>query len=180
MRIAITGSHSCGKTTLAKLLSKETGLPFMRGDKMKDLMEEMFHGKSFDDLTEDENWQIETVGLDKRIEAENREDSFISDGCSLNSIAYIKAKIKDAESRPDFKKVRELAKVNAEKYNFIFYLPPEIPLEDDGFRPLSSEFRLKIDGLLRKILKDYKFYTIRGTLEERCNQIKEIIEAPGH
>lgn len=61
-------------------------------------------------------------------------------------------------------------------YDFIIYLPPELPLVNDGFRPLSPAFRSKIDSSLLEILKDYKFYTVRGDLRERVEQIKNIVK----
>ncbi|MBI2087035.1 MAG: AAA family ATPase [Candidatus Zambryskibacteria bacterium] len=106
----------------------------------------------------------------------NKNQSFVSDGCTLNSIVYLKTKVKNADKNPKFSEFCELAIKNAKKYDFIIYLPPELPLVDDGFRPLSPEFRSEINHLLLDILKDYKFYTVRGELKERIKQIKDIIK----
>ena len=167
MKIVITGAHSCGKTTLAKLYSSVSGLPFVRGDTMKKIMGEKFPGKSLIDLNDKENWELERAGLLARIKAEIECDSFVSDGCSLNSVVYLQAKVKDVEAIAGFKEFYELAIQNAKNYDLIIYLPPELPLVDDGFRPLSPEFRQKIDDSLLEILKDYKFYIVHGGLKER-------------
>ncbi len=175
MKIAITGTHSSGKTTLARSASELLGLQFMRGDTIKQIMEATFPNKSLDDLTKEENWKLESLGLDSRIDAEKEHESFISDGCTLNSIAYLTVKLGvDIKKIKDFNIFCDKAKKNAEKYDYIIYLPPEIPLENDGFRPMSEKFRIEIDKMLCEILKDYKFYVVKGSLEERLEQIKLI------
>ena len=174
MKIAITGAHSSGKTTLSKFFSQENNIPFVRGDTIKQIMERYFPGKSIEQLSDSENLELERLGLESRIKEESKSESFVSDGCTLNSIAYLKAKVKDVDKSPGFSEFYKLATKNAKNYDFIIYLPPELPLVDDGFRPLSPEFRLEIDYLLLEILKDYKFYTVRGELKERIKQLKNI------
>jgi len=176
MKIAITGVHSSGKTTLAKQCSEYFGLKYVRGDTMRTIMGRYFPDKSYDNLTKEEYWKLENIGLSERIKAEKKEGSFISDGCTLNSIAYAKAKLeKDIPAIKDFDKFYHIATTNAKHYDFIFYLPPEIPLIDDGFRPMSEKFRLLIDYTLLQILKDYTFYTVRGNPKDRLWQIEKII-----
>ena len=176
MKIAITGTHSSGKTTLAKRCSEYFGLKYVRGDTIRTIMEQYFPTKSYDDLTKEEYWKLENIGLLERIKAEKKEKSFVSDGCTLNSIAYAKAKLEeDIHMIKDFDKFSRVATDNAKHYDFIFYLPPEIPLVNDGFRPMDEKFRLLIDHLLLQNLKNYKFYTVSGSIEDRLRQIKKIM-----
>jgi len=176
MKIAITGVHSSGKTTLAKRCSEYFGLKYVRGDTIRTIMGRYFPDKSYDNLTKEEYWKLENIGLSERMKAEKKEESFISDGCTLNSIAYAKAKLeKDIHMIKDFDKFSRVATDNAKHYDFIFYLPPEIPLVDDGFRPLDKEFRLLVNRILLQNLKYYTFYTISGSIEDRLRQIEKII-----
>ena len=74
-----------------------------------------------------------------------------------------------------FDKFHRTATENAKHYDYIFYLPPEIPLINTGFHKLDKKFRLLVDRILLQILKEYKFSVISGSLEERLQQIEKII-----
>lgn len=177
MRIAITGTHSSGKTTLARLCSEYFGLRFVRGDTVQQIMRQHFPGKSLNVLTKKEQWKLENLVLLSRIRAEENQISFVSDGCTLNSIAYARAKLgKGVNKIKGFDQFCNLATDNALNYDFIIYIPPEIPLVDNGFRPTSKEFRLLVDRILCEILKDCKFYTVSGSPEERLRQIESVIK----
>lgn len=177
MKIAITGTHSSGKTTLARLCSECFGLKFVRGDTVRQILEQYFPGKSLTYLTKKEHWELESLVLSSRIRAEKDEISFISDGCTLNSIAYIRAKLGESANKiKGFDGFCNLAASNAKNYDFIIYIPPEIPLADDSFRSLNKEFRLLVDRIIFETLKDYKFYLVSGSPEERLHQIESIIK----
>ncbi|RLC12602.1 MAG: hypothetical protein DRI57_17505 [Deltaproteobacteria bacterium] len=59
------------------------------------------------------------------------------------------------------------------------YLPPEIPMDDDGFRPQDADYRNFIDHRLHELLTedDLSFHTIRGSVEERVGQIAGLCQA---
>ena len=46
MKIAITGTHSTGKTTLAKGISDAFGIPYVRGDKAIQICQSRFWSES--------------------------------------------------------------------------------------------------------------------------------------
>lgn len=50
-KIVITGTHSTGKTTLAKKISEELKIPFIRGDKAIELCSTYFPGQSINALS---------------------------------------------------------------------------------------------------------------------------------
>jgi len=178
MKIAITGVHSSGKTTLAKQCSEHFGLKLVRGDTIREIIRKYFPGKSYRSLTKEEYWKLENIGLAERIRAEKSCGAFVSDGCTLNSIAYARAEIGDEVVRLEgYTEFCNLARNNARYYDFIIYLPPEIPLTDDGFRPLDSEFRSRVDQILLEIFNDYTFYTVKGSVKERLEQVERIIGA---
>lgn len=88
MKVAVTGTYSSGKTTLAHACESNMGVPFVRGDTIRQIVQRNFPGKKYEDLTKEEFWLLEKLGLEARIVAEGGKDDFISDGCTLNSIAY--------------------------------------------------------------------------------------------
>ena len=175
MKIAITGVHSSGKTTLARFCSKKFDLPFVRGDTIHEIIKREFPSKKYDTLNLDECWKLENIGLRNRIAAEQQQSEYVSDGCSLNSIVYARAKLGDpVKEKEEFAEFYEMATENAKNYDFIFYIPPELPLVDDNLRPMDEEFRKLADCELLAILKGFTYFTIVGSVEERANMIQEI------
>jgi len=176
MKVAITGTHSTGKTTLAHACSESLGLDFVRGDTIKDTVEKLFPGKKVDKLSAEELWTLERVGLTNRIDAEQQYREFVSDGCTINSVAYALMGCGDVIKRRDgFDEFERIALTNAQLYTHLIYLPPEISLEDDGFRPMSNEFRHGVDEKIHTLLQGFPFYAITGTVDRRVEQIRRIV-----
>jgi nicotinamide riboside kinase len=65
------------------------------------------------------------------------------------------------------------------EYDVIIYVSPEgIEIEDNGVRTTNSEYRDKIDSVIKEILIEWppvKLIEVKGTIEERINKIKETI-----
>jgi nicotinamide riboside kinase len=65
------------------------------------------------------------------------------------------------------------------EYDVIIYVSPEgIEIEDNGVRTTNSEYRDKIDSVIKEILIEWppvKLIEVKGTTEERINKIKETI-----
>lgn len=70
---------------------------------------------------------------------------------------YLLLEVKD---KPEFAKFRDIALLNSKRYTHIFYLPPEIPLDNDGFRHTSDDFRQEIDKQIFTLLQDFQFFTM--------------------
>jgi nicotinamide riboside kinase len=63
-------------------------------------------------------------------------------------------------------------------YDYIFYISPEgLDIEDNGIRETNVEYRNEIDKTIQKLLFKYRpiFYTIKGSTEERIQQILKTI-----
>lgn len=62
-------------------------------------------------------------------------------------------------------------------YDYLFYVPIEISLEDDGIRPPGKDFQISHDRCLKALLDYYRipYHTITGTIEERMEQIRRIM-----
>lgn len=178
MKIVITGTHSSGKTTLARACSEHFKIPFLRGDTVREIMQRHFPGEHFYLSSDQDRWRREKIVLAERIKAEESKTSFVADGCTLNSIAYVEATIGRAiKDINEYKNFCKIALENAKKYDFIFYLPPEIPLERDNFRPTEDSFRMAVDQKLAQVLRKVSFFEVRGDVSSRLRRIKDIIES---
>jgi len=83
-------------------------------------------------------------------------------------------------------KIGDLARIlystTIEEYDAIFYLPPEIDIEDDGQRSIDVEFRNGVDELFQYYNRvtakhfDCDILTITGTVEQRAQAILDYIK----
>jgi len=170
MRIAITGAQSTGKSTLLSFLKKDIDL---KGFEFIEELTRQIAAKGIDINEDGGNFtQIFTV----TIHAENIvKKHFISDRCALDALVYTKWLY-------DNKKVDKwildyalgVAKEVLPRYDYIFYLPAEIPIEDDGVRSADKQFRDEILELFESYIieLDLNVITLSGSIVERGRQFK--------
>jgi len=170
MKIAITGAQSTGKSTLLNFLKKDDDL---KGFEFIEELTRQIAAKGININEEGSNFsQIFTV----TIHAENIvKKHFISDRCALDGLVYTKWLY-------DNKKVDKwmldyaegVAKEVLPRYDYIFYLPAEIPIEDDGVRSSNVEFRDQILDIFKYYIQelDIKIVNLSGTVVERAKQFK--------
>lgn len=170
MKIAITGAQSTGKSTLLRFLKKDADL---QGFDFIEELTRQIAAKGIDINEAGSNMsQIFTV----TIHAENiMKKHFISDRCALDGLVYTKWLY-------DNKKVDKwmldyavgVAKEVLPKYDYIFYLPAEIPIEDDGVRSSDKEFRDSILELFEYYIEKFELdvITLSGSVAERAKKFK--------
>ena len=174
MKIALTGTHSSGKTSLINSLS---------------VLEEF---KDYKIFTENTRYLKDNIGVKLNDDSElisqyifigerAKElfsgnnilcDRSIYDVCSYtigsNSITW-----KDKETF--IKGCVPLMK----EYDVIIYVSPEgVNIEDNGLRSTNSEYRDKIDSVIKEALIEWppvKLIEVKGTTEERIAKIKETL-----
>lgn len=178
MRIGFSGTHSTGKTTLVKELEK-----YLPNYHLDINVSRWVHGLGFP-LNQTTNDESQELNLIKRVAHLNSYDKLLADRTIADNIAYTLAgweRKSITDSSLEYQ--MHLYYQNIEKYDIIFYIPPEIELEVDEVRPEDVEYRAEIDKLIRKLLTDDKslhrvknLVPITGTLEQRIEKVLKAIE----
>jgi dephospho-CoA kinase len=152
-KIAIIGSHGVGKTTLTQRLKLLYPQLNFIDEVARDL--QLKYGKSTRDMNEEEKSRFQIEAMQIQINQEKKYKDYISDHCAISYLPYstqlpvydeLKSKIRD-QYLPILKEL------------IIIYIPIEFGLENDGLRFVTDE---------------YQKY-IRGTVEERLEQINRVI-----
>jgi len=174
MRIAITGAQSTGKSTLLRYLKQDDDL---KGFEFIDELTRKIAAKGININEEGSNMsQIFTV----TIHAENIvKDHFISDRCALDGLVYTKWLFDQGKvDKWILDYAVGVAKEVIPRYDYIFYLPAEIPIEDDGVRSADVKFRDEIVTLFEMYAKelDVKLIELTGAVKDRAKQFKRVLE----
>ena len=141
-RIAICWTFSVGKSTLIDRL--ETKLHKI-SELERDIPEENKNTLIFNEIKDNE------YGWDK----------FITANSYIDNLAYFQEFEPEKISELDFQT----------DYNIIFYVKPELPIEDDWYRYTSKKLQKSIDKRIKEIIKDKNYITLSWTVEERLDII---------
>jgi deoxyadenosine/deoxycytidine kinase len=172
MRIGLTGTMSCGKTTLAKALGEN--------DHFKDYITQTERSKYLSSLgiplNTDSTLPGQFVFLAERaselLQPNIITDRTIWDVCSFTLSAK---SINDWEKRAFV----EAAMYLRDYYDVVVYVSPRgVPVEDNGIRTTDLTYRLKIDAAIKMALEEYKpkkLIEVEGTTEERIATILQNI-----
>ncbi|NLK53114.1 MAG: ATP-binding protein [Syntrophomonadaceae bacterium] len=153
MRIAISGSHGVGKTTLSIALANATGIP-----RISEIARNVAQKQEYKTTEEIKNASLEdrivfqkAILLEQATQESLHRAGFISDRSIFDTIAYSKyydlpkGMVAVAEST---------AITNSTKYDLIIYcpIPGNTSPVDDGFRLTDLKSQLIIDKYIRKLL----------------------------
>jgi nicotinamide riboside kinase len=172
MKIAITGAQSTGKSTL---------LHSIKNSKLRDtvLPNYVFN----DELTRKINQKGVTINeqgnnltqlLTINVHVSNIiQDKFVSDRCIIDACCYThwlyqNGKVDEWVMDYSTKVLQQIIF----SYDYIFYLPNELPLQDDGVRSANKSFRDEIVHLFEYYIDTYNLpvVTLTGTVEQRTNK----------
>ena len=177
-RIAIVGSHSTGKTTLAVALSDVLQIPYAKRDLAADIAHEIAPQKNMDQLSPSEHWKIQKRILQgyQEMLVSNR-GPFVSDGTVFTWRPYTEQFVgKELLSKDSsYLNCLEILSVLKKQNSHVFYLPPEIPLVPDGFRSTSNAIRIALDNAIVNELSSVKYVKLTGTLQDRLNLAQDIL-----
>jgi nicotinamide riboside kinase len=174
MKIGLTGTMSCGKTTLVNALKE---LPQFKDYKFATERSKYLRDLGIP-LNTDSTLKGQTVFLAERA-SELINENLITDRTVIDVMAFTQnAKSINQADKTSFE---EYARNFINEYDYIFYISPEgVEIENNGVRETNAEYRDQIDFTIKGILVTYshrikKYKRISGTTEDRIKQILEVI-----
>ncbi|HEX2054528.1 MAG TPA: ATP-binding protein [Actinomycetota bacterium] len=171
-RIALVGSFSTGKTTLAELVARKLELPLLP-ETAREVVELGFK------LDKDATPETETLIFLKQYNNELSTEEFVGDRSLIDVMAYAGWVLDNQPRSKETALWDECLKLAERRlrgnYTHVFYLPIEFPIVLDGLRPDDPEFQAEIDQRLLRILRahDIEYTTLKGSVKERMDQIAE-------
>lgn len=174
-RIALIGSFSTGKTTLAELLANELNLPLLP-ETAREVVELGFK------LDKDATPETEALIFLKQYNNELSTEEFVGDRSLIDVMAYA-GWVLDNQPRTKETVLWDECLKLAERqlrgnYSHVFYLPIEFPIVLDGLRPDDPDFQSEIDERLLRIARthDIRYVTLKGSIQERMDQIRLVLK----
>jgi nicotinamide riboside kinase len=174
MKIAITGAHCTGKTTLVEELEKipELAKKFaFRGNITRKIKKS---GKQINENGDDET---QLLVIAQHIENYIPKD-VILDRCALDGLVYTTYLYEKGKVSKQTLRIAEAVFENLE-YDIKFYVKPEFEIIKDGVRSVEKEFQDRVAQLFEEYIESYKLCVvpITGTVAERVKTITETITA---
>lgn len=168
MRLAVSGTHSVGKTTLIRELVKVLPYP---------VIDEISSRYTFEQR---KNPEIQKRMVREQIAAENERTSFLIDRCILDYLTY--CTLEHHYGRYPFETYEyclHLTKdhINSNPYDAIIFINECIPVEDNGNRELGvvyqREIFLMLSSIIRgvSIISEIPVINVHGSTEQRMDQV---------
>ena len=172
MKIGFCGTMSVGKTTLVNELKKLSEFKdyTFRTERSKYLMEMGIP------LNTDSTLKGQLVFAAERA-SELMQEKIVTDRTIVDVMAFASL----SKSMKDYEKYFLNATIQPlmNDYDILFYVSPEgVKIEDNGVRETDAKYRIAIDEEIRSIIQMHgnsKVITIKGTIKERIEQIKNTI-----
>lgn len=170
MRIAISGTHRVGKTTLIEALAAR--LPGYRVvDEPYALLEDEGHEFSDPPTTDDFEAQLaRSLSLALTLADDLPRDALV-DRCPLDFVAYLR--VLDADYEPDLDALREAMDV----FDLVVFVPIEAPDRITVPAGEDRRFRTDVDAQLRALVLDdtlgldIEAIEVTGTIDARVEQV---------
>ena len=174
MKIALSGLHSQGKTTLLNIF--DTNQTFKDYYKVPSptriLQSEGFViNESGDEITQ----TLIMMQHYKNVVKCGTKAFF--DRCTLDGLAYslfFEEKLKDKKV---YNLIVDLFKLTIQNYDVIFYIEPELELQNDNTRSLDRVFFDNVKQNFEDVIAEYKIDVkrVKGTIQERVDFIQKFI-----
>lgn len=183
MRIAFIGSHSTGKTTVAKPVAQALGLPFL-----SEVAREVARHWGYTPATIPTHLLLDYQQRILRDQMVGEQGAwlgcsgFVSDRSTLDNAAYFLAYVAFKASPEAVYNYLHAARANLDHYDRLILIPPMFPPVDDGERHTDPREQQRIHEIVCDLIAAWgvaqKVYTVTSrTPEER---VAEIMEVLGH
>jgi nicotinamide riboside kinase len=181
LRLAISGPAGSGKTTLMKALVDK---PFMQGvEFLPEVVRELKKKYDFQ-INELASWDTELIIYTQHVQNLLLRDSFLSDRCVIDNYVYASLVNEFGEHKkevPEFylKQNREMVMYLSSRYDTIFYIPNEFPVEADGVRNIDAVYMQAVQDKFEEVVSDLEYSSyanivrLTGSVEERIAQIEK-------
>lgn len=179
MKVYMVGSHSIGKSTLAKYVSEKYKLPLISEVARMILSERELNINSLRyDMQLVDNYQSEV--FDRQLLEENKYDSFTSDRCLLDTIAYSSQHARILSKLLNSQELHTYLETLRSSSSFIFHVrPTKATLKADGVREnLSWDGILAIDSKIHFLLEmyDLRYFEINNeSMQSRVRLIDSVL-----
>jgi len=174
IKVAISGSHGVGKTTLAYSISN-CYADYNVKINTHIARELIRQGYPLGREATDESYiQYIIAQLAAEQEASNI-DLFISDRSLLDPLSYAIVNMK-TEGSTVSQSIIELLKciwlLELQQYDLYIFVPIEFSMIEDGVRPKGEKYRKLVENQMIQLLEEYhvKYIRVFGTIEERNAQ----------
>jgi nicotinamide riboside kinase len=185
-RIALTGSHGTGKTTLANALvghltaagTTATSVPEVPRQVCTAAGDPEFFRREKNSLVRQLTLLFGQPVFERRAEAEGP-DVVVCDRTALDHWAYTIALFSDELRRESLDQVLAAFICSyMPSYDLIAYIPIEFAPVDDGTREGDIAFQQQIDQCIQDLLAKFaiEHIVVRGTVEDRLAQLLAAIE----
>ena len=171
MKIGFCGTMSVGKTTLVNALKE---LPefkdyHFRTERSKHLMNLGIP------LNTDSTLKGQLVFASERA-AELMQEKIITDRTVIDVMAF--SELSQSMEAHEKHYLNATLFYLIKDYDILFYVSPEgVEIEDNGIRETNADYRNAVDEKIKSIVGMYRrnVITIRGTVEERIEQVKNTV-----
>lgn len=173
-RIAISGSHSTGKSTVINALKEIPALAkrfTFKGEILRDIKKT---GLNINEYGSDETQRLV---MSKFLEYSTIKNTIL-DRCALDGMVYTAYLYEKNLVTKSTLKIAEAIFENV-RYDIRFYIAPEFEIVPDGTRSVNKEFRDRVAELFEEYMDSYKIIPVRlsGSVEQRVSQFIETLAA---
>jgi nicotinamide riboside kinase len=166
MKIAISGAHSQGKTSILNYLQDHGVLADYK------FMTSLTRGlqESGYNINEDGDEVTQLAIMAKHFQRLREDGNIIYDRCALDGYAYSMSLVKDLRVLDI---IRDMFLVMVDEYDIIFYVEPELPLVEDGQRTIDKLFFESVVQSFDCIIKSYAIPVIKlkGSIDDRARDV---------
>lgn len=179
LRVALVGTSGTGKSSLSKHIAEKMNIPHI-AEQARVVSRDM--GTTLRDMRYRDPFLFQRKVLEYQFKMEEdfSKTGFIADRSIFDPLVYL---MRFTEPTP--KLVAKYKSIifnyySDHPYTHIFFLRPgEFDPPDDGVRSLDRLYRYQVDGMFLMFLNSFSipYQVVTGSIEERYEKVKAIIEA---